>query len=72
MQGVAVAQGGVGVGHAEVGVDAEPEDEQGAAGVVEDLDDAVVVGHGNPLPDGPPAVRQASRGGRKGNRMRVN
>ncbi len=44
VQGVPGAQGGVGVDHAQVGVDAEAEDEQGAAGVVEDVEDAAVVG----------------------------
>lgn len=41
---VADAQGGVGVDDARVGVDAEAEDEDGPAGVVEDVEDAAVVG----------------------------
>ncbi len=44
VQGVPGAQGRVGVDHAQVGVDPEAQDEQGAAGVVEDVEDAAVVG----------------------------
>lgn len=41
---VAGAQGGVGVGHSGVRVDPEAGDQQGAARVVEDVEDAAVVG----------------------------
>lgn len=44
VQPVAGAQGGVGVDDPGVGVDAESGDEQGTAGVVEDVEDAPVVG----------------------------
>ncbi len=41
---IADPEGGIGVDDAGVGVDAEAEDEDGAAGVVEDVEDAAVVG----------------------------
>ncbi len=44
VEGVAGAEGGVGVDHPDVRVDAEAEDEQGAALMVEDVEDASVVG----------------------------
>jgi hypothetical protein len=44
VQYVSGAEGRVGVDHAHVGVDAEAEDEQGAALVVEHVEDAAVVG----------------------------
>ncbi len=55
MQPVADAKGGIGVDDPGVGVDAESGDEQGAAGVVHDVEDAPVIGvavAGDDMPHG--------------------